>query len=504
MNRAEEFLSEIRRIEALSRAVLKNITVEGKKVVFHLITDKNYTKEDVFYAGEVAKKFAPQGYIGEATLVKSVPDEEGVRRAVLDVLKSRPSAAAFVSPEDVTAEVIEGGGRFYIGMSDLERKSCDLSGLLDEIVCVLNRTFCGNFLGEFCAKEKELGEIEREEIPEEMEFSPRYFEIDEYVAIDGASPKHAIYIADLDKEAQGITVCGGVSYIEERETKKGKPYFSVTVADGSGSLRAAYFSKKATLEKVRSIKAGDYVCLTGDNELYNGALSFRIKAIDFGMPPKGFVPQARPSRPVPPRYKKVVPVSAFDYVQSGLFDDNSLPEALKKGRFVVFDLETTGLNNNPTGGVMDRIIEVGAVKILDGKITEKFSSFVACPVRLSEEISSLTGIDDTMLAGAPDIKDVIADFYKFCDGCILVGHNVQFDCKFVRFYGEKEGYLFDHKQYDTVTFAQELRRLSNYKLNTVADYFGFAFHHHRAYDDAFVTAKIFIELCKRKGGLPKY
>ena len=109
-----------------------------------------------------------------------------------------------------------------------------------------------------------------------------------------------------------------------------------------------------------------------------------------------------------------------------------------------------------------------------------------------------------MLVGAPDVKDAIADFFKFCDGCILVGHNVQFDLKFVRFYGEKEGYLFDHKSYDTLTFSQELLSLKNYKLNTVADKFGFTFRHHRAFDDAFVTAKIFLELARMKGGLPEF
>ena len=84
-----------------------------------------------------------------------------------------------------------------------------------------------------------------------------------------------------------------------------------------------------------------------------------------------------------------------------------------------------------------------------------------------------------------------------------MGHNVQFDIKFVRHYGEEQGYYFDHKTYDTLSFAQELLFLSNYKLNTVADEFGFTFNHHRAFDDAFVTAKIFIELCRKKNGLPR-
>jgi DNA polymerase III epsilon subunit-like protein len=64
--------------------------------------------------------------------------------------------------------------------------------------------------------------------------------------------------------------------------------------------------------------------------------------------------------------------------------------------------------------------------------------------------------------------------------------------------------MFDQKQLDTLTLAQELLRgvLPNYKLNSVADYFGFTFNHHRAFDDACVTAKIFIEFIKKRGTLP--
>ncbi|MGN0822801.1 MAG: PolC-type DNA polymerase III, partial [Candidatus Gallimonas sp.] len=194
---------------------------------------------------------------------------------------------------------------------------------------------------------------------------------------------------------------------------------------------------------MRQIKQGDVICLTGDNENYNGELSFRAKAVDLGRPPENFVPETRPSRPVPAAYKTVFPEEASDYRQAMMFGEEPLPDDFRKGRFVVFDLETTGLNNSPATGSMDRIIEVGAVKIEDGNICQKFSTFVACPVRLSREIVELTGIDDGMLVGAPDISDVIADFFKFCDGCVLVGHNVQFDYKFIRYYGEREGYLFE-------------------------------------------------------------
>ena len=154
-------------------------------------------------------------------------------------------------------------------------------------------------------------------------------------------------------------------------------------------------------------------------------------------------------------------------------------------------------------GRMDRIIELGAVKLVNGEIAEKFSTFVACKERLSNEIINLTGIRDEDLIGAPEIDKVLADFYKFTDGAILVGHNVNFDYRFVHYYGEENGYMFDKKLYDTLALAQEVLRgrLANYKLNTVADHYGLTFNHHRAFDDACVTAKVFIELVKAKGKL---
>ena len=501
--KSQAYLNEIRQIAGLKRAVLKKITVEGKTVTFHLVTDVTYTQEDIRRAQETCARYAPAGFTAQASVVKSVPSAEAIRAAIAEILKRKyPAAAAFLSPADIEVETDATGGRFCVLAGEAER--AQLTGVLDSIAEELGRSFCGSFVGGFRAVEREMGEIVSEELPPAEEVrAPRVFPIMDYSPIDGANPTLALLIADLTGEKQGITVCGVVSHIEERMTKKEKPFFLITLSDGSGRLRASYFAKQRTLEKVRTVKAGDSVCLTGNYELFNGNLSFTARSIDYGSAPENFEIAAQPSRPVPARYSVVFPEPASDLVQADLFGRDPLPAALTEGRFVVFDLETTGLNHTGVGGTMDRIIEVGAVKIVNGEICERFSTFVACPVRLSREIVALTGIDDGMLVGAPDIKDVIADFYKFCDDCVLVGHNVTFDASFVRYYGEKEGYLFSHRQYDTVTFSQELLTLSNYKLNTVADYFGFHFNHHRAYDDAFVTAKIFLELARRKGGLPR-
>ncbi len=499
--KSAQFLEEIREAEGLKRAVLRKIEVQKGTVTFHLVTDLTYTQEDVARAREVAAKYVPAGYRAEVKIVKSLPSAEGVKKSILDLLASRfPAIAAFVAPEEVGVETDGAGGRFYVEVTESARAMLTAEKAADAIAAALCRSYCGTWTGEIRYTRKEMGEIERAPLPPpEKVVGPRTFEICNYRPIDGGAPTRAIYIADLQKEMENVTVCGALSYLEERTTKSGKPYFSLTLSDGTGMLRCAYFTKKATLERVRAVRAGESVCLTGDNELYQGDLSFRVKKLDYGTPPEGFVPEAKPSRPVPAQYRAVFPAPASDFVQEDIFGTARLPEALVKGRFVVFDLETTGLNE---GGTMDRIIEIGAVKIEEGRICQKFSTFVACPVRLPDKIVELTGITDEMLRGAPEVGAVIADFYKFCDGCALVGHNVQFDAKFIRYYGEKEGYLFGQRTYDTLTFSQQELRLANYKLNTVAEHFGFTFRHHRAYDDAFVTAKIFIELARKRGGLP--
>lgn len=504
--RSEAYLNEIRTAEGLKRAVLRKITLEGNRVTFFLVTDLSYTKADLAHAEEVSAKYAPQGCKAAVDIKKSAPEPEDVQAAILKILKGKfPAATAFLSPGDIEAVTDASGGRFSVALTDEERARLSGDEILNELSARLMRIFCGTWLGSIKRIEREEKAVAPAPLPpEEPIVSARTFKICDYVALDGAAPQTALYCADLEGDLQNVTVCGAIVQIEEKLSKNEKPYFRIFVSDGSGQAGGLYFPRKAYLERARSLKPGDMVCLTGSMELYRESYSFRVNRVDYGSPPKGFVPEGRPSRAVPTAYRTVFPQPAEDLAQADVFGGKELPEQIKRGRFVVFDLETTGLNNNPVGAAMDRIIEFGAVKIEGGRILEKFSSFVACPVKLSKEIVEITGINDEMLLGAPEIKDVIADFFKFCDGCILVGHNVQFDYRFIRYYGEKEGYLFSQRQYDTLAFSQELLSLKNYKLNTVADHFGFTFRHHRAFDDAFVTAKIFLELARLKGDLPKF
>ncbi len=522
-NRTVEFLEKIRELNGLKNAILCGITVSKRAntAEFFLVTDRAYTAMEEAQAREICGAFLPEGLTAKTKIVKRTPDGDMIKTRIYEYIKKAfPAASAFLDEESIVVEKLTSGANFYVEIAAGEQTLFTSGNILDEVSKYLSSIYCGSFYGNIRIVEKEApDESLLAELPEDREEAApqeiRTFPICEYGKIDGfdvAPLNTAVYMADSNMAEGTYSICGTIQYIEEIEytrhnEKTGEDMqrtrFSLTISDGTGNLRMTYFPKKATVEKVRQLKAGDKIIVTGSNEEYNGSSAFKAAKINLGQPPEGFVPVARKGKPVPKFYHTVFPEPYVDYTQAGFFDDLNKPEDLKRGVFVCFDLETTGLNNNPAMGKMDKIIELGAVKLINGEIKEKFSTFVACPDRLSKEIVELTGIEDKDLVGAPDVEKVLADFFKFTDGAILVGHNVTFDYRFVKYYGEQHGYMFEQKQYDTLTLAQEILRgqIANYKLNSVADYYGFTFNHHRAFDDACVTAKCFIELVKAKGRL---
>lgn len=502
-----EYLYRLRKNEGLKYAILKKITVSGllHTVSFSIVTDRVFTNEDRAAALALSQECAPEGYRAEVEIEKLVADPDIVKKRMKEILSRKfPAANAFLRDEDiyVTSNPAVGEVKIVLRLASHERILLG-DKTIDQLRGELQKHFCGAFAITVEGVEKEC---EREEaLPEEESFvvACRYFDIEEFEPIDGEEePKCATYIADGALKEGNMHLCGAIRMIVERETQKGKPFFQFTLDDGTGSMRVVYFTRKRTYDKIKALKEGDWIVCSGVNERFRDSLSFHVKNINYGRQRTGFVPEKRACRPVPKTYKTVFPEPYSDSTQDDLFGKEPLPEAFRAQEFVVFDLETTGLNNNPLTGNMDSIIEIGAVRIRGGEVVEKFSTFVACHKKLSEEIVSLTGISDEMLEGAPEIGDAIVDFYKFCNGSPMVGHNVMFDYKFVSHYGEKEDVRFDVKLYDTLTIAQRELHLSNYKLNTLADYYGVTFRHHRAFDDALATAKIFIELIRGKKCLP--
>ena len=158
--------------------------------------------------------------------------------------------------------------------------------------------------------------------------------------------------------------------------------------------------------------------------------------------------------------------------------------------YVVFDLETTGFQPN-----IHKIIEIGAVKVKGGVITDRFSSFVNPNVPIPYKIEELTGINDTMVMDAKVIEEVLPEFIEFCNDSVMVAHNADFDMGFINYNMALLGIKREYTVVDTVGLARNLLpALNRFKLDTVAKALGISLeNHHRAVDDAGCTAEIFIK-----------
>ena len=183
-------------------------------------------------------------------------------------------------------------------------------------------------------------------------------------------------------------------------------------------------------------------------------------------------------------------------VEAYLVDDLHQIATNEKGQdfkadFVVFDIETTGFS--PT---KNRIIEIGAVKVSEGKIVDRFSTFVDPLTPIPFEIEKLTGITDDMVMGAEQIDVVLPRFLEFCEGCILVAHNARFDMSFIMENCDRQGISHDFTYVDSVGIARIfLPGQKKHTLDAVAKALGVSLeNHHRAVDDAEATAEIFVKL----------
>ncbi|MBR6403595.1 MAG: PolC-type DNA polymerase III [Eubacterium sp.] len=162
--------------------------------------------------------------------------------------------------------------------------------------------------------------------------------------------------------------------------------------------------------------------------------------------------------------------------------------------YVVFDIETTGLSFK-----FCKIIEIGAVRLdRAGNVIGRFSEFVNPEVPIPYSIEKLTSINDSMVKDADTIDKVMPRFFEFCKDAMLVAHNATFDTTFIRVNAKRLGMTYDFTALDTMTLAYIfLPELGRYNLDRLTNYFKLTnAHHHRACDDAEVTAEIFVRLLK--------
>ncbi|HEX3075271.1 MAG TPA: PolC-type DNA polymerase III [Lachnospiraceae bacterium] len=362
----------------------------------------------------------------------------------------------------------------------------------------------------------------------------------------------AIPIADIQDEVGEVVVRGKIIKLETRELRNEKTILTFALTDFTDTISAKIFLKNEQVSEVTDVlKKGAFIKMKGMALLdkYDREISISsivgIKTIpDFTVARVDNAPRKRVelhAHTLMSDMDAVVDVKAMikramswghtalavtdhgvvqsfpdanhmveksDFkviygVEAYLVDD--LKDIVENGKgqsldapSVVFDIETTGF-----GPVNDKIIEIGAVKVIDGKIVDTYSTFINPEVPIPFEIEKLTSINDSMVIDSPTIDMVLPQFLEFSKDCIMVAHNASFDVGFITKKAELLGIDTDFTVIDTVSMARVLLPdLTKFKLNIVAKELGISLeNHHRAVDDAGATAEIyvrFIEMLKER------
>ena len=354
-----------------------------------------------------------------------------------------------------------------------------------------------------------------------------------------------IPLEQIVEEMGEVTVRGKILNMEEREIRGERTIVTLTVSDFTDTIHIKMFTRNEQLEELRSkISAGGFVKLKGmttldrfDHELTISSVVGIKKIADFttsrmdysykkrvelhchtkmsdmdgvtdasvllkrakawGMPALAITDhgcvqaftEASHTISKDEDFKVIYGVEGYLVDDLKELVENSKGQSLDDP-YVVFDLETTGLS-----AVNNKIIEIGAVKVENGKITDRFSTFVNPKEPIPFEIEELTSISDEMVIGAPAIEEILPDFLKFCEGCGLIAHNASFDVGFIEENCRRMNIPTDFTVGDTVAMARLLLpALNKFKLDTVAKALNVSLdHHHRAVDDAACTAEIFVK-----------
>ena len=166
--------------------------------------------------------------------------------------------------------------------------------------------------------------------------------------------------------------------------------------------------------------------------------------------------------------------------------------ALQEAPYVVFDVETTG----SAAGKGGAITEIGALKLVGGEVIDQFTTLVNPGRPIDPFVVRLTGITDRMVSDSPSISEVMPRFEEFVEGCVLVGHNVHFDCSFVT--AARDGSPLPNEVLDTLKLARCLvPGLKRYRLSALVSHFGVRqAPNHRALSDAAATTDVFRKLLK--------
>lgn len=501
---AEEILLEIRGIdESVKNARISGIEIikKEKRIKYSFICENVVGEEVQKKAWRLLRDETPK--IFEKVNVyfsKIVSNDELINNEIVKyITENYPSVSIFLKNTDVRSTVMGDLVKYVIRLTEDNADYLSKSGAISKLNAYLAKKFCSDFAGgtEIKEPEERISLLSEEVYSSQLQkIEHRTIKVTDVIPIDDPFMEDtAVYIEDAT--SGDIVICGKITDIAERETKNGKPFFILHLDDTTGRTSGVYFTRKNTYAKIKELKVDDEIIVHGRVGEYNGRKSVTFDKINRCTFPKDFVKKDKFKKSAPQNYSLIFPSETSTVKIKSVFDaEDLLPKELTETDYVVFDLETTGLELMSNG-----ITEIGAVKIRDGKLFEQFTTLIKPDYPITQEIVKITGITEEMVKDAPKISAVIPDFMKFIENSVLVAHNAEFDVKFIKRFAGAEDYEVKNKVLDTLEMSRAcLPSLRRNDLHTLADYFNISFRHHRALSDAYATAEIFIELMKIKYG----
>jgi len=172
--------------------------------------------------------------------------------------------------------------------------------------------------------------------------------------------------------------------------------------------------------------------------------------------------------------------------------------------FVAFDIETTGTLGAANGDTAPEITEIGAVKVVNGVIVDRFSQLANPGRKIVPRIARLTHITDAMLADKPSVAEVIRQFKDFVGDSVLIGHNIKnCDIPYISKAAKRAGIAFDNSYFDTYRYAKSKKAAmgwDNVKLEYLSEQFGISQPDaHRAWCDAEANVGVYLKLKELEG-----
>lgn len=187
--------------------------------------------------------------------------------------------------------------------------------------------------------------------------------------------------------------------------------------------------------------------------------------------------------------------------------EDGMPKAMEElmtpdfDSFVAFDIETTGSNGAANGDSEAQITEIGAVRVVNGVVTDRFDMLANPGRKIVPRIARITHITDDMVADQLPVSEVIKKFHEFVGDSIVVGHNIKSsDLRYITKAADKAGVHFDVPFLDTYLLAKRFKDTQKWEkinLGYLAQQYGFEHKEaHRAWSDAEVNAQVYFELQK--------